>query len=100
MNSEQRLTMIRRLSDAYGVSGFEDLAAAEARRWCDETRYAVREDHMRNLIIPPKAAGGEVRILLDAHSDELGFMVQAIKPNGTLTIFIRNAKRVNGDEPD
>ena len=38
MNSEQRLTMIRRLSDAYGVSGFEDLAAAEARRWIDETR--------------------------------------------------------------
>ena len=33
MNSEQRLTMIRRLSDAYGVSGFEDLAAAEARGW-------------------------------------------------------------------
>ncbi len=87
MNSEQRLTMIRRLSDAYGVSGFEDLAAAEARRWIDETRYAVREDHMRNLIIQPKAAGGDVRILLDAHSDELGFMVQAIKPNGTLTFL-------------
>ena len=87
MNSEQRLTMIQRLSDAYGVSGFEDQAIAEARRWIDSERYVIAEDHMRNLIIKPKAFGGEVKVLLDAHSDELGFMVQAIKPNGTLTFL-------------
>ena len=57
MNSEQRLTMIQRLSDAYGVSGFEDQAIAEARRWIDSERYVIAEDHMRNLITKTPSDG-------------------------------------------
>lgn len=75
---------IQAFSNAFGPSGFEDdvvaLAKQETASFCE-----VKEDHMRNVYMTfnnPKKQG--VQILLDAHSDEVGFIVQAIKPNGTL----------------
>jgi putative aminopeptidase FrvX len=84
MNKEQNLAMIRELSDAPGVSGFEDEAAALLRRHGAELG-SISEDAMRNLYIkrPGKTEGLPV-LQLDAHSDEVGFMVRAIRPNGTL----------------
>lgn len=83
----ENIKMIRALSDAYGVSGFEDQVVAEARRWIDETAYTVQEDTMRNLIIRQRNTAAKPAVLLDAHSDELGFMIQAVKPNGTMTFL-------------
>ena len=43
---------------------------------------------MRNLYIRRKENNGKRPVVqLDAHSDEVGFMVQAICPNGTLRII-------------
>ena len=75
---------IQAFSNAFGPSGFEDdviaLARTEVQDVCD-----IKEDHMRNLYMTLKQQKTQgVRILLDAHSDEVGFIVQAIKPNGTL----------------
>lgn len=82
MNKKQMLTVIEELSNAPGVSGFEDEAVAVIRRYGADFG-AVSEDAMRNLYI--KRSGGSAPVLmLDAHSDEVGFMVRAIKPNGTL----------------
>lgn len=78
------LQLIEKLSNARGVSGFEDEVVKIAREYCKG--YAtVEEDSMRNLYIYPKTnKGNRPLVMLDAHSDEVGFMVQAIKPDGTL----------------
>lgn len=79
-----QINRIKKFSDAFGPSGFEDdvvaLAQEEAAPFC-----VFREDHMRNLYMTRKEDTGKgVNIMLDAHSDEVGFIIQAVKPNGLL----------------
>lgn len=78
------LQLIEKLSNAHGMSGFEDEVVAIAREYAGG--YAdFKEDSMRNLYIYPKYnRGGRPLLMLDAHADEVGFMVHAIKPDGTL----------------
>ena len=78
------LKLIERLSNARGASGFEDEVLSIAREYlADFCRF--EEDSMRNLYIyPDYNKGNRPLVMLDAHSDEVGFMVQAIKPDGTL----------------
>ena len=78
------IELIEKLSNARGASGFEDEVVAIAREYCKDFA-TFEEDSMRNLYIYPKYnKGNRPYVLLDAHSDEVGFMVQAIKPDGTL----------------
>ena len=79
----RELDMIAALSDAFGPSGFEDDAAAAARSFVPKG-YSTAEDSLRNLYISRPAEGELPVVMLDAHSDEVGFMVQAIRPDGTL----------------
>ena len=82
--NEKTLQMILDLCDAPGASGFEDAAVAVARRYA-EGLGEIREDFLRNLYIHRKENTGKKPVLmLDAHSDEVGFMVHSVKPNGTL----------------
>ena len=79
-----KITLIEKLSNARGASGFEDEVLAVAREYCKDFA-TFEEDSMRNLYIyPDYNKGNRPSVLLDAHSDEVGFMVQAIKPDGTL----------------
>ncbi|MDE6586065.1 MAG: M42 family metallopeptidase [Clostridia bacterium] len=76
--------LIEKLCNARGASGFEDEVLIIAREYCKDFA-TFKEDSMRNLYIYPNYnKGNRAQILLDAHSDEVGFMVQAIKPDGTL----------------
>ena len=78
------IQLIEKLSQARGASGFEDEVIKIARDYCKDF-CDFEEDSMRNLYIRPHYnKGNRPYILLDAHSDEVGFMVQAIKPDGTL----------------
>lgn len=78
------LKLIEALSNARGASGFEDEVVAIARDYCKDFA-TFEEDSMRNLYIyPDYNKGNRPLVMLDAHSDEVGFMVQAIKPDGTL----------------
>lgn len=84
---KENIQLIKALSNANGVSGFEDEVAQigrlETEEYCD-----VKEDSLRNLYMNLKNnTGKKPKVWLDAHSDELGFIVQAIKPNGTLTFL-------------
>ena len=78
------IELIGKLCNARGASGFEDEVIAIAMEYC--AGFATfKEDSMRNLYIYPNYnKGNRPEVLLDAHSDEVGFMVQAIKPDGTL----------------
>ena len=78
------LKLIEKLSNARGVSGFEDEVLEIARDYCKDFAE-FKEDSMRNLYIYPNYnKGNRPLVMLDAHADEVGFMVQAIKPDGTL----------------
>lgn len=79
-----KITLIEKLSNARGASGFEDEVLSVAREYCKDFA-TFEEDSMRNLYIYPNFnKGNRPLVMLDAHSDEVGFMVQGIKPDGTL----------------
>ena len=81
---EQQLNMIEKLSNAFGPSGFEDDVLAAARELAKDIG-PIEEDSMRNLYIHRKEnTGTRPVIMLDAHSDEVGFMIHSIHENGTL----------------
>lgn len=81
---QEDLEWMERLSNAFGPSGFEEDVARVAKEYAEDFAD-VEEDNIRNLYIKRRAnTGDKPLVMLDAHSDEVGFMVQFIKPNGTL----------------
>ncbi|MCF0136424.1 MAG: M20/M25/M40 family metallo-hydrolase [Lachnospiraceae bacterium] len=81
------LQMIKDLSNAFGAPGFEEEVAEVARKWADPFVEYSAEDPMHNLMLFRKGnstQGDKPVLMLDAHSDEVAFMIQAIRPNGML----------------
>jgi len=76
--------LLRKLSDAHGVSGCEgsirDIIRAEVAGSVDE----IREDSMGNLIAVKRGDG--FSIMLAAHMDEIGLMVQYIDEKGFIRV--------------
>ncbi len=77
------LDLLRKLSDAHGLSGREEnireIIKEEIAPYVDE----IKTDSMGNLIAVKK--GGDFKVMLAAHMDEIGCMVQYIDDRG----FIR-----------
>lgn len=87
MNNETMIQLIREVSNANGASGFEDKVLKILRKY-GEGFGEFSEDSLRNLYLKRAGNHGNRPVVqLDAHTDEVSFMVQAIKPNGTL-VFI------------
>ncbi len=81
MNSVE---IIETLSNAPGVSGFEDEVVHAAGEYMGQT-FDLEEDRIRNLFIHhPPSEKGLPKVMLDAHSDEVGFMIQSVNTSGTL----------------
>ena len=92
------LQMIADFSNAYGPSGFEDAVLTVARRYAPADAV-IEEDSLRNLLIRRGCnTGDKPVVMLDCHSNEVGFMVQAIRPNGTLK-FLPLGGWVNSNIP-
>lgn len=82
--SPKSLEMIADLSNAFGPSGFEDAVLEVAKNYCQDIAQ-VTDDCMRNIYIRPNDVQGDRPVfMLDAHCDEVGFMVHSIRPNGTI----------------
>lgn len=78
------LKLIEQLSNANGISGFEDDVNAIVEKYCKD-QFKLEKDRLKNLYIQRKNHSGKKPIImLDAHLDEVGFMVQSIRPNGLL----------------
>ena len=87
MDQKQTLELIAAVSNAPGAPGFED-AVVDAMLPCAQRLGETEVDHMRNLYIRRRGnTGSRPVVQLDAHSDEVAFMVQAIRPDGTLSIL-------------
>ena len=82
--TERELQLIENLSNAKAPSGFEDEAIALVREALADI-CEVSEDSLRNLYLTRRAnTGNKPLLMLDAHGDEVGFMIHAIRPEGTL----------------
>lgn len=80
----ERIELIEQLSNAPGVSGFEDPVIEIARTYL-KADFELEEDRIRNLFIHKKTPStNRPKVMIDAHSDEVGFMIQSVNTNGTL----------------
>lgn len=78
------IKLVETLSNAPGVSGFEDDVLSAAKSYLGNS-FHYKEDKIRNFFINNGPHNKKYpTIMLDAHSDEVGFMVQSINSNGTL----------------
>jgi len=76
--------LIKDLSNANGLSGFEDDALQVIRNYVGNT-LDIKEDTLRNLCLYRKNhTGKKPVVMLDGHTDEIGFMIQSIRPDGTM----------------
>jgi putative aminopeptidase FrvX len=75
--------LLRKLSNAHGVSGSEGSVYAVIRKELKGHVDEIREDPMGNLIAVKK--GNNFKVMLAAHMDEIGLMVKHIDDKG----FIR-----------
>ncbi len=79
-----QLSRIQRICDANGISGFEDEVVQAIR---EEAGAFGRfdEDSLRNLYLHRTGNQKDKPVvLLDAHTDEVGFMVKCIRADGML----------------
>lgn len=85
MKNNSSIELIKKLSDVYGISGFEDRVLDLIKDELDNI-YNTEEDKIRNLYVNyiEKEERTKPIVMLDAHTDEVGFMVQSIEPNGLL----------------
>ncbi|MCR4403735.1 MAG: M42 family metallopeptidase [Candidatus Acetothermia bacterium] len=77
------LDLLRRLSDAFGVSGFEGEVRDVIRGLIEPLADELRVDPLGNLIAS-KRGKSSFKLMLDAHMDEIGLMVSYIEEEGYL----------------
>ncbi|NLG25548.1 MAG: M42 family metallopeptidase, partial [Clostridiales bacterium] len=84
MDKQRALDLIGALSDANGAPGFEDEVVEVVRGYAGDLGL-VGEDNVRNCYIRRHENTGDRPVVqLDAHTDEVAFMVQSICADGTL----------------
>ena len=80
------LKTIEDLTNAFGPSGFEEEVVKAVQKHCEGLN--LRNDAMYNVYATmPDAKGKRPVFMLDAHTDECGFMVQNVEDNGLLSII-------------
>lgn len=82
------IKLLGELSNAFGPCGFED-DVLEILRNNAPNSAILQADSLRNLYMarPQDCQENKPIVMLDAHTDEVGFMVKAIKPNGLLQML-------------
>lgn len=89
MKSDRRcISMIQDLSNAFGPSGFENEVLSIIRCYAGDLG-SISEDSLRNLYLyRHENSGSKPVLMLDAHTDEVGFMVHSIKADGLLRFVL------------
>lgn len=77
------INLIKDLTTAFGPSGFEYDVLTIIKNYLNG--FEIETDSMNNLFARSKKNSNRpFTVMLDAHTDEVGFMVQSIMDNGTL----------------
>jgi len=85
--------LIKKLTDVRSPSGREDEITEAIKKELDGHVDEIRTDNMGNLIALKKGSSGK-KLLLDAHMDEIGFVISHIDDNGFLRV-----ERIGGVSP-
>lgn len=80
----ESLELIKELSNLHGTSGFEDEVIEFISK---KVKGKAERDSINNLFIGLNKIAAKPVVALDCHSDEVGFMVEGINPNGTLSVL-------------
>ena len=78
-----RIDTLQRLSDTIGISGHEEDVRHVIEELVTNLADDVRTDVLGNLIVTRKGSGPHT-LMLDAHMDEVGFLISYVEPNGFL----------------
>lgn len=93
----KKIELIRDLTNAFGPSGFEEDVVEVIKKYVKDSK--VENDSMNNVFSTlDKNTGKRMTVLLDAHTDEVGFMVQSILKNGLIS-FVTLGGWVNSNIP-
>ncbi|MHC1625802.1 MAG: M42 family metallopeptidase [Methanoculleaceae archaeon] len=76
--------LLKKLSDAHGISGFEDEIRGLIKDEISSCADEIRTDALGNLIVVKK--GSDFSVMLAAHMDEIGLMVQSIDEKGFMRV--------------
>lgn len=79
--------MLRDLSEAPGVSGYEEPAAQVFMKYLAPHVDGLQRDHLGGVIGRKQGSAPSPRVMLDAHLDEIGFMVKRVDENGFVKFF-------------
>ena len=77
--------LLQQLTEAFGPSGYEDNVRAIVRAEVEPLADEVRVDALGNLIVrkkPSKQTADTKRIMIAAHMDEIGLIVNHVDQNG------------------
>src|SRR6516225_110477 len=77
------LALLETLSNTFGVSGFEDDVREVIRPLAAECADEVRTDVLGNLIATKRGRSPRT-LMLDAHMDEIGFIINHVEESGFL----------------
>lgn len=75
--------MLKELSEAPGVSGYEREVRKIIRRYV-EPHAVIEQDRLGSVVARRTGTSDRPRIMLAAHMDEIGFMVKSVTPEGFL----------------
>ncbi|MEE3488636.1 MAG: M20/M25/M40 family metallo-hydrolase [Bulleidia sp.] len=93
LKTMDEIERIKKLSDLFGPSGFEDDVAEFVKEEIKELNPV--EDHMRNVTAVLNPSKDKPKVMLDCHMDEVGVIVQAVKPNGTMKFLTLGGMAAN-----
>lgn len=79
----ETVELLRKLTSAFGPSGFEEEARAVIRAIVEPLVDDVRVDTLGNLIATKRGRGSRT-LMLDAHTDEIGFLISYVEDGGFL----------------
>lgn len=77
------IQLLQTLSNAFGVAGFEDEVREHIEQLIEPYVDDYHVDALGNLIATRKGKSS-LKLMLDAHMDEVGFMVSYVEENGYL----------------
>ena len=80
------IKLIQELTSAFGPPGFEEDVVDVAKKYVPQGYTSTRDSLMNFYMFKDTHNQNAPTVLIDAHSDEIGLMVHAIRPNGTLVM--------------
>lgn len=83
--AKSTVELLRTLTEAFGPSGFEDEVRDVIRSLVDPLADEVMVDTLGNLLVTRRGRT-ETTFMLDAHMDEIGFMITWIEDGGFLRL--------------